>query len=233
MINKLDWDSSFFGYKVGKYILHNQNELLESVFFSQAEEFRLVYIFSKSALQSTLFNLVDVKITLSKNIKSEEFIVNSNENLSFDSFSRGIHDLKKLEKLGLQSGVYSRFNLDQCFENNEYEKLYLRWVHESVNGNLAFDNIIAITNGEIVGFTTLQKRTNEICEIGLVAIDSDQRGKGIGSRLIQEAVNRCITKDFKVLKVSTQETNIPALRLYQKAGFEIESKTFIYHYWNR
>lgn len=49
---------------------------------------------------------------------------------------------------------------------------------------------------------------------------SEARGQGIGKRVLGLLEPHLITRDIKVLFLEVSPSNIPAQRLYQKAGFE-------------
>ena len=66
MIEKLIWDSDFFGYPVGRINIESvQNTDFEHLQFL-SKDFQLVYIFSNEALTDERFQLVDEKVTLTK-----------------------------------------------------------------------------------------------------------------------------------------------------------------------
>jgi dTDP-4-amino-4,6-dideoxy-D-galactose acyltransferase len=232
MIEKLSWDSSFFGYNVGKVDLFNSVDFQEEKFVSEAQDYSLVYLFSKEKLYADVLDLVDEKIILFR--ETQQFTVTQNKfDFCLESFSAKVHDIDDLRELGLQSGIYSRFNIDPNFKNNEYQKLYLKWVEESIAGNLAFDIIVAISNSKLIGFITLKEKSKTLSEIGLIATDVAYRGKGVGIRLIQEAISRSFQQGYNIIQVATQSSNIPALALYNKGGFRFQKKIIIYHYWNK
>ena len=57
----------------------------------------------------------------------------------------------ELKDLALKSGVFSRFYLDENFNNNEYNKLYNIWIGKSITGEISFDIILA-KDINILGF---------------------------------------------------------------------------------
>ncbi|MDZ7721960.1 MAG: GNAT family N-acetyltransferase [candidate division KSB1 bacterium] len=74
---------------------------------------------------------------------------------------------------------------------------------------------------------------NGTAQIGLIAVHPQAQGKGIASYLIQVATNYAFDRGFETLEVATQYNNKPAMKLYQKSGFKIKSKQYIYHIWNK
>lgn len=232
IIENLDWDSDFFNYKIGKLILE-ENQLFDiGEFLKKAEKHQLIYVFSKQIINNDLLELVDNKVVFKKNIieYSEEIVTDAFEIKSFDYT---IHDYNELEKLAIESGAFSRFKIDANFKNGEFEKLYSRWIELSAKKELAFDVLVA-TNKEnsILGFVTLNKKNENLVDIGLVAVSEMARGKGIAKKLLNYSFNKSIELGYNEIQVVTQFNNLPAMNLYESVGFKITEKTFIYHYWN-
>lgn len=226
MINKLTWDSDFFGFNVGKFTVEN-TKFDEINFKEESKNFQLVYLFSNQEINvSDDLKLVDIKTTFEKKINTN--IVDNKSIISFDS---EIHNYKELEELAYLSGVFSRFKIDENFRNNEFEKLYKIWLDNSLDFSFAFQVLVKVINGKITGFVTLKKNNEETSEIGLIAVSADFQGRGIASELIQKAEYESLKKGLKTIKVRTQFENKPAVKLYLKNGFEIIQKTIIYHYW--
>lgn len=229
-IERLCWDTNFFGYEIGKILVENPNNFDIEKFKTEATSFKLVYVFSKEELSYNGLNLVDRKVVfLQKNILSIKPVQFERE---IQSFSKKKHDLEQLINLGLKSGVYSRFNVDPNFLNNEYSKLYREWVMNSIKGKLAFDILVSSQGDEILGFATLSQKNKDLADIGLVAVHEKARGKGIATALINQTVQTAKQQNFKNIQVVTQSNNIPAKKLYTKTNFTPTEKTNIYHYWN-
>ncbi|AKP52430.1 GNAT family N-acetyltransferase [Cyclobacterium amurskyense] len=229
-IERLNWDSDFFGYEVGRLDLINSDEFNVEKFISESSSFKLVYILSKKTIPYEFITLVDRKIIYRKDdISNVGYNSFKNRLISFDE---NLHDKKQLIELALASGIYSRYNIDSNFNNNEYTKLYTRWILNSINKEIAFEVLIALENKQILGFITIGKINSDLADIGLIAVHPDARGRGIGTELINSAIEMAKSKNFKRIQVVTQSENIPACNLYQKANFKEIDITNIYHYWN-
>ena len=135
-----------------------------------------------------------------------------------------------MQVLALESGKYSRFKTDPNFQQNEFERLYLKWIAVSLENSL--DIPVYITSEELMGFTTLQKKNNELADISLVAVDPSAQGKGIGHILIQHTIHKASELGFAKIQVVTQADNEAACHLYKKNNFLLTEHTYIYHYWN-
>ncbi|MCL5247324.1 GNAT family N-acetyltransferase [Cellulophaga sp. 20_2_10] len=227
-IIKLDWDSDFFGYTIGRVDVKSPGAFDFPKFKKNAALYRLVYLFSDQKIESSKVQLVDTKLTFSKQLEH----ANLDENSKVSIFLKGKDDFKKIEKLALQSGKYSRFKIDLNFKKNEYELLYKKWIRNSIYEEKAIEVAIFKDSQEILGFFTLEKKSDSLCDISLVAVDQNARGKKIGTKLINFAISQGVKKGFKDIQVVTQLENLPAKNLYEKCGFKICKTEYIYHYWN-
>jgi dTDP-4-amino-4,6-dideoxy-D-galactose acyltransferase len=228
MIQRLAWDSDFFGYEVGKIEIENITNFNFDAFKNEAKKFRLVYVFSDLELNILNFELVDKKVVFYQEIKQ----VSEISEVIVESFDKKKHNFAQLEKLALDSGIHSRFFVDKNFKNNEYLKLYSRWIESSVNRTISFDVLVALNNDEIIGFTTLNKKSESLSDIGLVAVLEASRGFGIGKKIINESIRKAREAGFSEIQVVTQLTNIAAVNLYEATNFKKQKVTNIYHFWN-
>ena len=65
-IEKVEWDSDFFGYKVGK--INVKDELNYNIDLINFDDYKLVYLFSKFKLQNFDSILLDEKVILNLNL---------------------------------------------------------------------------------------------------------------------------------------------------------------------
>ncbi|SRX52620.1 GNAT family N-acetyltransferase [Aequorivita sp. CIP111184] len=228
-IEKVNWDSEFFGYNVGKLMLSKGSSFSLQEFLKESESFKLVYIFSQDKLDDAPLRLMDEKVVFKYNLNQWKKRA-SNKNLT--SFNFSIDGYEQLKQLSLKSGLYSRFSRDENFRNDEFQRMYLQWIENLVIKKEAFEIIVYIESNDILGFASLNTKEDNTANIGLVAVSNKARGKGIGSQLIEEAINIAAAKGFNSIEVVTQMENQAAVGLYKKCDFEIKSITNIYHYWN-
>lgn len=216
-IEILPFDSSLFGYPVGKCIADEFWE--ERRFLEQTSDFDLVYVFSKKPLKLSLdrFTLADIKLTFEKALQLSE-----QKDPLIQAYKKPLSP--QLFALALESGIYSRFYTDQKFQNGEFEKLYRIWIQN------ALDREEVLITDDLSGFVSCEVSKNS-AQIGLIAVNENHRGKGWAKRLMQAAEQTAFDKGAKSIAVSTQEINIPASTLYQSLGYNLKERTFIYHYW--
>lgn len=231
-LEDVQWDSDFFGYKVGKVAVTTDNELEVQRLLTENNSYRLIYVFADRALElpKSVAKLVDRKVTMHQPISKH--ILDIRSGLQITAFDLEKDSYQELEQLALLSGLFSRFKTDENFTNNEYNRLYSEWIHNSVFKKSAFEILVAKMDDKITGFITLEKKTDTLSAIGLIAVAPQAQGQGIGFALIQEAKKRSSTHSFTEIQVVTQADNSPAFHLYQKADFNKTEMKYIYHHWN-
>lgn len=226
-IIQLKWDTDFFGYKVGKLLL-NDNNLDENLLINN--DFKLIYLFSNEPLSEALVKkhnlfLSDEKIDLITNVSNLTDNKFENENL----VELNILDDNLLD-LTFQSGHFSRFKIDSNFKNNEFETLYTAWIEQSISHENA-DKVIGFSiNNKVVGFITFVLKNN-MFDIGLIAVNEQHRSLKIGKQLLAFVFNYSLSKKVDFVTVTTQNKNQGALNFYLKNGFLINKTTYIYHLW--
>lgn len=224
----LEWDSDFFGLRIAKAVVSSEEDV---VALSQHEKdlrnrFDLIYIFTEPVIDIPFRNarLVDRKAVFSADRLREyedcPAIVRWESSEVTDS----------LVSLALVSGKYSRFKTDPRLPACSYERLYTRWIEQSVNKSIATEVFCYMMEGSPRGLLTLDRR-NEPSVIGLVAVDEGCQHQGIGTALIRQAVSYVHKHEGESISVATQLDNKPACRLYSKCGFLLESVKKIWHWW--
>ena len=224
----LHWDSDFFDLRIAKVVVASEEDV---VTFSRQERdlrnhFDLVYIFSEPGLEIPFeaTRLVDRKAVYALSAP-----VHFDANPAIASWdSPMVSD--SLVSLALASGKYSRFKLDKNFPAGSYERLYSRWIEQSVKKVMATDVFCYMMDGDPRGLLTLDFRDRRGV-IGLVAVDEEYQHRGIGKALIKHAVSYVHEHQGERLTVVTQLDNEPACRLYSGCGFSLESVTKIWHWW--
>ncbi|WP_205499637.1 GNAT family N-acetyltransferase [Rufibacter psychrotolerans] len=242
MLGHLEWDTTFFGYKTGQLAKESITDVeLEAAIESfQKENYRLVYIRTKQEIENiaglverlsdeTTILLADKKVVFSQYLNPLERLESS---IGIKLYNQSGLDAK-LADLALQSGKHSRYLVDPNFRNNEYQRLYTEWIKKSITGEAAQEVWVSIDNSnKINGFITLGKKNNA-ADIGLLAVDTNSRGKNLGKTLINVAKKRAMEWGETKLQVVTQLDNKPACSFYGRCGFITESIEYIYHIWIR
>ena len=171
--------------------------------------------------------LADKKTTYLKKINTglsfPESITSIDENTPFKD---------KLIDLAIQSGIYSRFNVDERIGKEKFEKMYALWMINSLNRKIAKEVLVFSENNDLSGFVTLGEKNNR-ADIGIIAVDHISRGKGIGKILMTSAEKWFSDLGYESIQVVTQGDNYPACRLYESCGYEVDTVEFFYHIWRK
>ncbi len=100
------------------------------------------------------------------------------------------------------------------------------WSEQEVEGLLLDRHVIAhraLTGTRLAGFI-MSRQVEDEAEILSVAIASRQRGRGLARRLLDLHLRRLAGLAARTVFLEVDEHNVPALRLYQRAGFREVSR---------
>jgi dTDP-4-amino-4,6-dideoxy-D-galactose acyltransferase len=221
----LDWDSRFFDLKIAELKLGNyiiDQHLMDDI---KSSKFDLVYLFSKKEIPEVLSNAgySDIKITYSKILDGTVIKEIPDNIIPF----QGVIN-KELENLALLAGKYSRFCLDDLLRPF-YKRFYRTWIKNSINKEIADVTYVYKENNNIYGLITV-KRDKDSATIGLIAVNVEEKNKGIGRNLMVAAERWAKTNGLFKINVATQKRNKEACGFYEKVGYDIMDIDYIYHF---
>ncbi len=233
----LNWDSAFFGFKVAKILnpILTPDELTGILEELRAGNVSLVYWPSEDEAEKSRVAaekcggfLVDRKRTyvtnLSENLNTPSLLFREVEFYGRNQVSAD------LQNLAIASGVFSRFNVDSHFPRELFRRLYHLWIEKSVQGVDAQRVLVYRSGGRIVGMATVGPQFDR-ASIGLIAVDPEFSGRGIGTALVYAAKSWAFQNHFSISQVITQAANEAACALYKKCGYNVEKKADFYHFW--
>jgi dTDP-4-amino-4,6-dideoxy-D-galactose acyltransferase len=235
-IEYLFWDTTFFNIKIGRVILNEEIDLNEILLKANEQEYKLLYIFSKTKLSHSLDNffnckLLDTKLTFEKSLVKNQ--LPSNPQI-FDLLSEkvNINNLEILHQLAYESGAYSRFKIDQNIGESKFKLLYETWINNSLNYKIATNFLVFKNYNEILGLVTIKTNIiDKTAQFGLLSVKEEDRGKGIGSSLLHESETILLNAGIEKLSVETQKLNSFACNFYLKNKFLLQKTEYIYHFW--
>lgn len=230
MIEYLDWDSRFFGLKIGRAVVQELDESYLDSLLSQkhAENFDLIYLFLEKSSPGILEVLKERKVFLAdKKVTYQTDIISSirYDHNDITPYSGILND--ELLGLALLSGWDSRFKKDARLTTC-YNKLYTTWIEKSLTGEMADVIFVHQMNNIIDGFVTVSNK-KDFGQIGLIAVDEKQQGKGIGRKLLHTVHDWCLQYSLPKCNVVTQLDNQNACRLYERNGFNVIKMEYIFH----
>jgi spore coat polysaccharide biosynthesis protein SpsF len=131
--------------------------------------------------------------------------------------------------IGRTSFTFDRFHADPGVPNAAASKLKETWVKNSLEGR-ADAVFVTRENGQTTGFNLCRLGERKVT-IDLIAIANDMKGRGLGEKLIEQALNYYAGKaDF--ICAGTQTNNAASNRLYFKTGFSEFSQQKTLHWIN-
>lgn len=109
--------------------------------------------------------------------------------------------------------------LRSCFDGLELEGItranLLEWAHQFPGGVK-----VAIEGGRVVGFVFAFAR-QRVGWITFLCVEPEFRRRGIGTRLLEQALGYLADKGAQTVKLDVEPNN-PAVKLYQRLGFKLE-----------
>src|SRR5215469_6355292 len=97
---------------------------------------------------------------------------------------------------------------------NQTEHDWLRFLQSSPKGCF-----VAEWNGQVAGTVTTIVYENRFAWIGMVLVDPELRGKGIGTALLKHAIHYLDASGVPCLKLDATPQGRP---IYQRLGFQVE-----------
>lgn len=214
---KLDWDSSFFGFNVGKVFIRSQQEW--SCVSLNEIDFSLIYVWTDQQIPSLDLFYAE-RLTYERKVLSIEGQTNKN-----------IRKGKRsdfLLPLVYQAGHKSRFHRDPKMPDRTMERMYSIWYDACLSSQ---DHELWCYEEEgIKGMIGLQWKDDH-CYLVLMATDQRHRAEGIGTALMNFIFYSCNEKGIDKVSLVTQGANTIARSFYTKKGFTLVSKPLVYHYW--
>lgn len=84
--------------------------------------------------------------------------------------------------------------------------------------------------GELVGTCSIYNIdwTQKSAEIGRIVVQGSKRGKGLGTRVLNEVVQICTAKGLKMIYANIMKNNVSSQKAFTKAGFRQASEPTFY-----
>lgn len=238
-IEKLNWDSDFFGLKIGKVSITQDDEFDWCSFKETAdtEKYELIYVFKfkkmlpwEIAIKAGL-NLVDIHITMAKKFIKEDYL-----NIPYDFRT----ELTEAERNGCyaiadETAIVSRFYKEKNIGPNIAKKLYRKWIDNALNKSFADGLFLVKKVNSVVGIQVIKTDIeNKVGFCSVIGVDSNYKGLGIGENLWEQSFGFWANeRNIVRCKVSLSFQNVESFNFHLKMGFnKIEETKYIYHFRN-
>lgn len=239
-IEKLDWDSEFFGLKIGKVTITLDDEF-DLVSFKEAaytEKYELIYVFkfqnmlpAEIALKAEL-ELVDIQIAMTKKFNKEDYL-----NIPFD-FKSELTEREKKECYAIaeETSIVSRFYKEKLIGPILTKELYRKWIDNTLNKSFSDGLFLDIKSNCVSGIHLI--KTDSINKIGhftLTGLNANCKRQGIGSNLWMQSFAYWANKiEIEKIRSPFSFQNSESFNFHLKMGFDkIEETKYIYHFRNK
>ncbi|WP_163716354.1 ribosomal protein S18-alanine N-acetyltransferase [Mangrovibacterium lignilyticum] len=127
----------------------------------------------------------------------------------------------------LKTDLKEIFKLEQlCFDAEAFNRRQLRYLLNEAKSEF----LVTRHDGEISAFMILLKKQNSFgMRLYSLAVSPKFRGAGLGQLLLNEALKRAASSNFKYLTLEVSEENKPAVNLYLRQGFEVFGERRAYY----
>lgn len=102
----------------------------------------------------------------------------------------------------------------------EYDEFWTSGILKNELENKDSKYFVAKNDNNILGFAGIWFSPVD-CQITNIVVKKDSRNQGIGSLLLEKLIEIAKETEFDVLGLEVNEKNVPAIKLYEKYGFEI------------
>ena len=238
MIDYLTWDSQFFERHIGRLPVAPKDQAgwREVDQAAGLQGLDCVYLLvdiddtrAIAAAQTAGFLMVDIRLTLSREVPGDPVIAHSlPPGASLRAAGPG--ELPDLQAIARQVHTDTRFFNDPGFDPARSAEMYAVWIASYLDEAANVVVWTPVLDGEAVGYLTCRV-TGEVGRIGLVGLAPRGRGMGLGMALLAAGIDWFTQKGARRVEVVTQGRNLPAQRLYQRAGFRSTQVQLWFHKW--
>lgn len=243
-IGAVSWDTSHFGFPVGRLHLWrlpaplagetDANARLDQVIGEavHGRTFRVIYCrisasewMQTHALETAGFHLMDQLVTFEGSCG----VFPAPERVTIHTLDReDARAVATVKRIGAEAFMHSRFYNDRRFDRVRVDDLYNRWSVAALEKGEVY---VARYDDRVAGFVSCESEGPSV-QIQLIAVAPEARGAGVGSNLVQ--VIRTLYADrCSVLRVGTQLTNKGAIALYTACGLKLSRTELTFHHWTR
>ena len=226
-IEYLDWDSRFFGFKIGRLELQSTCIITEhQVGNWRSEGYTCLYIDSATEVEisnrsSATLNPMSSRCLLQRETRAPQL---NPEVKILTQVTDGIIEL------GIHAGKHSRFMCDDHFNKKKTTALYAMWIRESLHGKMGDEIYFIGTEINPLGLIAFTNKKSHM-QIGLLAVAPGMRNQGIAKKLLTASDHFANAYQLPFMNLYTQGNNIAAQHLFAQDGFTQISSINQFHLW--
>jgi dTDP-4-amino-4,6-dideoxy-D-galactose acyltransferase len=177
------------------------------------------------------FSVVDVNVTFDFDKGTDGTSGNhasGNSNMTVEAAGAG--DAAAIEQIAAHCFTFSRFHLDPAIGLARANEVKRQWARNACRGR-ASAVYVARQKNDVSGFlAVLESNSGSGTDaiIDLVGVDAAYQGQGGGRALSTMFIDQWQGRADR-LRVGTQISNIPAMRLYESIGFRVAETSYVLH----
>ncbi len=143
---------------------------------------------------------------------------------AFVNENNAIYDLYKSVK-GVGFCVWDEDypNMKEILHDLETDNLFVLVCDKRIIGAIS-----VVPENELDDFKCFKVNDGTQKEIARIVVDPAFQGRGLASVMVQGVINELSKKGYRAIHLSAVKTNIPALKTYNRLGFEIMCETKLY-----
>lgn len=230
MLRERQWDSIFFGRKIGEVILppkRSTASITSDIRTAKAAGFAYLNCRTEGfdvRLAQTLcangFYLTDIGIIW----QAPRENIPPRRHSAYTPRLAKEEDIPILRKMARSLFIHSRFYQDPFFTRAEADRLFCQWTENAVRGEAA-DAVLHVPHA---GFIAVRRSGRRSGDIPLVGVTRKYRGTGLGRSLVTAALAWFQKNDIEKVGVRTQLRNTEAMNFYRALGFSIRSHDMVF-----
>lgn len=139
-------------------------------------------------------------------------------------------DADEIADLAQRSFDHSRFHADEQIADDVADEIKAQWTRSYFQGKRGDAMIVSVDRGRIVGFLLAMMSLDGAMVVDLVAVDEGMRGHGVSGAMTWFA--QAQFPQAVCLRVGTQLANGPAIRCYERLGFQLVHSQYVLHFHN-
>jgi dTDP-4-amino-4,6-dideoxy-D-galactose acyltransferase len=237
LCSRLPWDSNFWGFEIARLNRSrlSPDDARSSIQWCESNNVRCLYFAADGTNADTLsvaaregFAYVDTRVDLQVSVSARE-TGESGANLCFRTARAD--DLPVLCSIARRAHIDTRFFKDSNFPKDQAAELYAKWLERDLAEHAVLIACAPNSPSPALGYISCQSADQDFGRIGLVGVAEAARNRGVGRALLAVGLQHFRDAGKPIVHVATQATNVPAMRLYESAGFKTQDVRIWFHRW--
>lgn len=236
----LDWDTKHFAIPIASFGPESPADVPPAVAWGRDKGIVLMMARCDTArsdvvhaLETLGFQLMDTYVRYEFDFSKKE-IQEDRSAIPVRSF--GPDDVPQIERVAAESfgGYVGHFHADPRLPRDRSDAVYSEWAANSCRDKqLADDVLIAVRDGEILGFATMKGISQTESEGIIFGVAPKAQGLGIYRSFMVNGMRWSKDRGYAKMEVGTQVNNYAVQKVWQRLGFEIHGSGYTFHRWFR